>query len=229
MKAVIFDVKGKVAHFRKPDTTSTQLTYPFITPTAAKGLVGAILGIEDFVTQDKVGIQLLNPVQVVAQQMSMLGKDSGSTFNRPTTIELLVNPAYRIYYVGDEHVDLLSDFLKKGQAVYHTYLGTAYSITKPIYCDTKNEVQLITRSEIPLETFTVVPTKIIEEIHIQPGCNYSRAGGFMHLYKGERTFERSIDFIYEQEGKSIKFSLLSDISAENVNVALIGEEIVCLC
>ena len=76
MKVIIFDVKGKVAHFRRPDTTSTQLTYPFITPTAVKGLVGAILGIEDFITNDKIGIQVLNPVRAVAQQMSMLGKDS---------------------------------------------------------------------------------------------------------------------------------------------------------
>ena len=63
MKAVIFDVTGTIAHFRRPDTTATQLTYPFITPTAAKGLVGAILGITDFVTQDQLGIRLLRPVR----------------------------------------------------------------------------------------------------------------------------------------------------------------------
>ena len=71
MKTIIFDLQGEMAHFRRPDTTSTQLTYPFITPTAIKGLVGAILGIEDFVTNDKIGIQLLNPVRTIAQQMSM--------------------------------------------------------------------------------------------------------------------------------------------------------------
>jgi len=85
MKAVVFEVKGAIAHFRRPDTTATHLTYPFITPLAAKGLVGAILGITDFTTRDRVGIQLLNPVCTSAQQLSMLGKDSGNTFNRPTT------------------------------------------------------------------------------------------------------------------------------------------------
>ena len=47
MKALIFEVKGTIAHFRRPDTTATHLTYPFITPLAAKGLVGAMLGITD--------------------------------------------------------------------------------------------------------------------------------------------------------------------------------------
>ena len=63
MKGLAFDVLGTLGHFRRPDTTATQMTYPFITPTAAKGLVGAILGIEDFVTSDRVGIELLRPVR----------------------------------------------------------------------------------------------------------------------------------------------------------------------
>ena len=128
MKAVVFEVKGAIAHFRRPDTTATHLTYPFITPLAAKGLVGAILGITDFTTRDRVGIQLLNGC-TSAQQLSMLGKDSGNTFNRPTTVELLVNPAYRIYYVGDEYVDELAESLRNRRYVYHTYLGVAYAIT----------------------------------------------------------------------------------------------------
>jgi len=40
MKGLAFDIKGSIAHFRRPDTTATQMTYPFITPTAVRGLVG---------------------------------------------------------------------------------------------------------------------------------------------------------------------------------------------
>ena len=94
MKAVVFEVKGAIAHFRRPDTTATHLTYPFITPLAVKGLVGAILGITDFMTRDYVGIQLLNPVRTSAQQLSMLGKDSGNTFSAHYRGTLSC-PAYR--------------------------------------------------------------------------------------------------------------------------------------
>lgn len=228
MKVLIFDIKGKVAHFRKPDTTSTQLTYPFITPTAVKGIVGAILGIEDFVTDDNIGIQLLNPVRTVAQQMSMLGKETGATFNRPTTIELLVNPAYRIYYVGDEYVEKLIDFLKKDYAVYPTYLGCAYALTKPILCGINQEIRLLEQEEKLIETKTIVPTKMIKELKLKQNRHYCRAGGFMYKYKGNRTFEKSIDFIYELEGKSVSFLRSADTSELDTKIVSIGDETVCL-
>jgi len=226
MKTVVFEVKGTIAHFRRPDTTATHLTYPFITPLAAKGLVGAILGITDFKTRDHVGIQLLNPVRTSAQQLSMLGKDSGNTFNRPTTVELLVNPAYRIYYVGDEYVDELAESLRNRRYVYHTYLGVAYAITCPKFVRYYEKVELISNDEV-VETCSVVPINIIHELILQGNRYYSRAGGFMKEYLGGRRFEKSISFIYEKDGRSIKFRLKKDDS-EGCLVARIGDKHICL-
>lgn len=228
MKGLAFDVKGSIAHFRRPDTTATQMTYPFITPTAAKGLVGAILGIEDFVTRDKIGIELLNPVRTISQQMSMLGKDSSATFNRPTTIELLVNPGYRIYYAGEEYTEQLLYYLKAERAVYSTYLGTAYALTKPIFYRDYSEVAYT--YDFPrevLEIKTVVPTALIKEIIIQPDRYYCRAGGYIYEYLGNRTFQKSIDFLYEKDGKSITFIPERDTFLD-FSLAKFGEDFVCL-
>ena len=225
MEAVAFDVRGTVAHFRKPDTTATQLTYPFITPTAAKGLIGAILGIEDFITRDMVGIRLLTPVMTVTQQMSMLGKD-GYTFNRPTTIELIVQPHYRIYYAGEEHVSRLRSFLENGHAVYPTYLGVAYALTKPVIYKYYDRVEILHEIKEEIETKAIVPTRIIKQVKIEPGRSYCRAGGFMHIYKGGRKFEKSIDFIYEKEGKSIVFLPTED--QQDIKITKLGKEVVCL-
>jgi CRISPR-associated protein Cas5h len=227
MKAVVFDLKGKIAHFRKPDTTATQLTYPFITPTAAKGLVGAILGIEDFVTKDKIGVQLLHSVSTIVQQMSMI-KDGGSSFNRPTSIELVVKPHYRIYYVGEEHVNRLYDFLEEEHSVYPTYLGSAYALTKPALHQAYDEVRLLDQATDVIETKTIVPTRVIDQLKFEPDRYYSRAGGFMHVYKGKRTFEKSIDFIYERDGKSISFIPVKDHAFDDIDIVLLGEETVCL-
>lgn len=228
MKGVVFDVQGDLAFFRRPDTTNTQLTYPFMTPTAIKGLVGAILGIEDFVTDDRVGLSLLAPVRVVAQQLSMLGKDSGSsTFNRPTSIELVVSPAYRIYYAGHSHVEQLADYLKNEKSVYPTYLGSAFAITKPVFVDEVNEVAPI-EAEDEIESVTVVPTRFIESFKPEPGKNYSRAGGFMHRYLGNRTFERSVDFLFERSGRPIRFRPRRDIAEEDGMLCRFGEDVVCL-
>lgn len=228
MRGVVFDVRSDLAFFRRPDTTNTQLTYPFMTPTAIKGLVGAILGIEDYVTEDRVGLALLAPVRVVAQQLSMLGKDSGSsTFNRPTSIELVVSPAYRIYYAGETHIDRLADHLKNGKSVYPTYLGSAFALTKPIFVGEVNSVDPI-ETDGEIETATVVPTRFIESIVPEPGKNYSRAGGFMHRYLGNRIFERSVDYLYERSGRPIRFRPKHGISNEDGLICRFGEDIVCL-
>jgi len=228
MKGVVFDVRGDLAFFRRPDTTNTQLTYPFMTPTAIKGLVGAILGIEDFVTGDRVGLSLLAPVRVIAQQLSMLGKDtSSSTFNRPTSMELVVSPAYRIYYAGTEYVERLADHLKQGKAVYPTYLGSAFALTKPVFVCEADEVAPV-RAEDEIETATVVPTRFIESFVPEPGKNYSRAGGFLHRYLGNRTFERSVDYLYERSGRPIRFRPKRDIAEEDGLLCRFGEDIVCL-
>ena len=195
MKGLAFDIKGSIGHFRRPDTTATQMTYPFITPTAAKGLVGAVLGIEDFVTADQVGIELLSPVRTVAQQMSMLGKDAGPSFNRPPTIELLVNPAYRIYYTGEEYTERLLDFLLQERSVYTTYLGTAYALTKPVLHRVYSEVSYVLPEEKEIEMTSVVPTAVIKEISLKADRYYCRAGGYLYQYKGGRTFEKSLDFL----------------------------------
>lgn len=227
MRGLAFDLKGAIGHFRRPDTTATQMTYPFITPTAAKGLVGAILGIEDFVTTDQVGIKLLRPVRTVAQQMSMLGKDAGAAFNRPTTIELLVNPAYRIYYTGEEYTEQLLDFLIQERTVYSTYLGAAYALTKPVLYQVYPDVTRADMQEQEIELTSVVPTIMIKEILLKPDRYYCRAGGYLYQYKGGRTFEKSIDFLYEKDGKPITFIPKAD-STFNLKLARFGEDLVCL-
>jgi len=228
MEAVVFDLKSDLAHFRRPDTTSTQLTYPFISPTAVKGIAGAILGIEDFTTRDKIGIQLLHPVKTVSQQMSMLGKDSGSTFNRPTTVELVVKPFYRIYYAGDEYVRDLYRFLSKGRAVYPTYLGSAYALTKPVLQAYYEHVEPLREWSEPLRTRCVVPTRLVKEMKFEPERYYSRAGGFMLVYKGSREFEKSIDFVYERNGDAITFLPDKRQISDELQIVQIGDETVCL-
>lgn len=225
MKVIAFDVKSNIAHFRRPDTTATHLTYPFIPPTAAKGLVGAILGIEDFTTTDQVGIQLLSEVRMVSQQLSLLGKGGGNTFNRPTTIQLLVEPAYRIYYTGDEYTDKLEEMLQNQQSVYTTYLGSAFSLTTPKYVGSWDLPKSTLDKEI-YRALSVIPVSLIEELLVEDGYYYQRASGFMMEYLGKRTFNQSIDFIFEQRGAKLTFKP----KANNLDYTLVelDGELICL-
>ncbi len=227
MKGLAFDIRGSIGHFRRPDTTATQMTYSFITPTAIKGLVGAIIGIEDFVTSDKVGIKLLGPVRTVAQQMSMLGKDASSTFRRPTTIELLVNPAYRIYYTGGEYTEQLLEFLIHERAVYTTYLGVAYALTKPNLYKAFPDICYLPIEEEEVTLNSIVPTAIIKDIILKSNHYYCRAGGYLFQYKGNRTFEKSVDFLYEKDGKPISIISKKE-QLLDIKLAKFGEDLVCL-
>ena len=78
-----------------------------------------------------------------------------------------------------------------------------------------------------VETYSVVPTNLIHELILQEGRHYSRAGGFMKDYLGERRFEKSISFIYEKSGRSVKFRLKKKDS-EGCLVAWIGDKQICL-
>ena len=124
MRILVFDLKGKIAHFRRPDTTTTHASYPFITRTVLHGLLASVLGEERLVGENLIGIQILSRIKTVTQELSFLGKGwvgGGKNFNRPTSIELVVNPHYRIYYTG-EHLERLSTMIQNRQSTYHTYL-----------------------------------------------------------------------------------------------------------
>ncbi|WP_340084431.1 CRISPR-associated protein Cas5 [Siminovitchia sp. FSL H7-0308] len=224
MKVLAFDVKSSVAHFRRPDTTATQLTYPFIPPTAAKGLVGAILGIEDFTTTDKVGIELRSSVRLVSQQLSLL-HNGGSSFNRPTTIQLLVEPAYRIYYAGEQFFNELEIALKEKQFVYTTYLGSAFAITTPVYAGTW-ELNEVLDTGKTYSARSVIPVSAIKELVPKDGHYYQRASGFMKRYEGHRTFSQSIDFIFEKSGK--KMFMKPKLNQEEYQLVEIEGDLVCL-
>lgn len=204
LRLLVFDLYGKVGHFRRPDTTGTHATYPFIPRTTLQGLIASILGHERLTGENWLGIQLLRPIKTCAQEMSMLGKgwlgEARSTFNRPTSIELVVNPGYRIYYAGD-HTVKLRDMLREGRSRYHTYLGSAYCLTFPRFVDYAKAEDWKPPRGLSFECRTVVPSHIIERLYPADGVQYGRVGGMHYEYLGERRFRDTVNIIYEVNGK----------------------------
>lgn len=208
MKLLHFEVKNSLAHFRRPDTTSTHASHPFITRTALRGLLAAVMGWELFEGETWTGLELLSPPISRVQQLSMLGKGfldkAGPMFNRPTAVEFIVNPHYRIFVAG-EHTEALAEQLSANRSVYHTYLGTAYALTTP-YAVGVDDVQPIT--PVPGESWmarTVVPVHAIQELQVQPGAQYARAGGIAYEALPGRRFRGSVAVLYEKTGGSITF------------------------
>lgn len=205
-KLLVFDLKADLGHFRRPDTTATHATYPFITRTALRGLLGSILGLDHWNGEAWTGIQLLNPIATRTQQLSLLGKGyfggGKQTFNRLTSIELVIKPHYRIYYCGDRFEDL-HESLEQGLSVYHTYLGSAFAMTKPRF------VELLEAEEgqpdQTIDCLSVVPSHVVTQIEVQSGRQYMRAGGIPYRSLGGYSYEGTMNFIYERTGQPIRF------------------------
>lgn len=232
MQVLVFDLKAPLAHFRRPDTTATHVTYPFITRTALRGLLGSVLGMEEFHGEAWTGVQLCTPVKTVSQELSLLGKKflggSGDTLNRPTAIELVVKPHYRIYYTG-EHLHELTQRIRDRRSHYHTYLGSAFALTVPEYVDLFDVEPVALSDTEELDTLTVVPTHLVQQLSLTTGVQYGRAGGIHYEHLGNRRFRGGINFIYEVNGKSIRFTPKSSPDKPAVQVVRNeGDEVICL-
>lgn len=220
-KLLVFDLKADLGHFRRPDTTATHATYPFITRTALRGLLGSIVGLDHWAGEAWTGIQLLTPIVTRAQQLSLLSKHylgSGGSkptdpLNRPTSIELVINPHYRIYYCGDLF-DELHESLEQSLSVYHTYLGSAFAMTKPRFVDLLEAEER--QPDQTIDCLSVVPSHVVTQLEVQPRRQYMRAGGIPYRSLGGYSFEGTMNFIYERTGQPIRFR--PDSSAAGVEV-----------
>jgi CRISPR-associated protein Cas5h len=214
-KVLVFSIKGTLAHFRQPDTTATHATYPFPPRPTIHGLIASVLGLnfdgeagEAFLQEEHyIGLALLRPVRTVCVQMSMHGKGftggGGDSFNRLTTIELVVSPHYLIYYSGSR-LDELAGRIRTGQSVYHTYLGSAYCLTFPVFQGLYPLEEVVSDEREVLPFSCVAPQDIIREIVVEPGGNYAVARSLPYRHAGGRVFEQTINVIYETNGRDLK-------------------------
>ena len=142
--------------------------------------------------------------------MSMHGKSwvsggSEKSFHRPTAMELVVKPYYRIYYKGPLG-DILSQRLCNGQSHYHTYLGSAFCLTFPIWIRALPSVELERLNENePLTCMSVVPSAAVKRLLIQNDEEYARVGGVLWEYLGERRFQGTVSLVYEVNGGTLRF------------------------
>ena len=234
MQLLIFDLRSSIAHFRRPDTLGTHASYPFITRTALHGLVASVLGLEALPEEPLCGIRLLAPVRSVAQELSLHGKtwlgmaSQESSFSRPTSIELMVEPHYRIFYHGPLH-DELTRRVRSGKSHYHTYLGSAFCLTFPEFVAEVEATQLDPAEGEVVESASVVPSAIVGALQPQSGDEYARVGGILYQHIGDRRFRGTLNLIYEVRGRPTRFTFSDQDPAYEWRLCRVESEgVVCL-
>ena len=168
-QVLIFDIKSDFGHFRKYNTTTSPLTYPIPTRTAAVGIVGAILGIErelryndypdGFVPlqerfnkqQAHIAIKIMRPIKIINQGFNLINtKDTWYDLTKrknknPHTqinFQLLKDPYYRFYVSLEDSSSFgeLVERVKHKTPVYTPALGLAQFIAEIEFVDLKQAI-----------------------------------------------------------------------------------------
>jgi CRISPR-associated Cas5-like protein len=104
MQGLLFQISGRYAHFKKPDTNNNPLTHDFITKTALLGLVGAVLGMERDAMREKFpqwsedflyGVQINGAVKKESWSFT-LRSASNPNSKAPKPLEFLKEPDFTV-------------------------------------------------------------------------------------------------------------------------------------
>ena len=88
-KIIIFDIWGDYAHFKKPYTTTSPLTYSIPSRTALTGIIGAIMGIrKDKNNEDlnyskcNLSIRIMNPIKKTIINQNLINTKTAEKMSR---------------------------------------------------------------------------------------------------------------------------------------------------
>jgi len=136
MKILSFIIHGRFAHFCAPYTNVYRLTQPCPTKTAIMGFIGSIIGIEkddlSLYQQIQCGVEICDEYRTISMPYLTRQGFPGSSKNKEssrTSVEVIVNPKYRVYITGDDELlSKIRDLMIQQKPVFTPYLGIAQFI-----------------------------------------------------------------------------------------------------
>ncbi|HQL67292.1 MAG TPA: type I-B CRISPR-associated protein Cas5b [Caldisericia bacterium] len=229
MEVLIFDLSGKMAHFRKYYTNSSSLTYYFPPRTVIIGLIAGLIGKErdsyyEIFSKDKayVGISIKSNIKKIIQTVNYIWAEKLSDLNlskgQHTQIPLeIITPQnfddsikYRIYFYHKEKeiYERIIDAVKNKNIVYPPYLGIAEFTANIKFLDiVKPEI----KSDKKVIIDTVVNLDYLNDCKLvsKENCVYIKERMPYDFKKGRILNEPPKDFVVEIKNGKI------DIESEN--------------
>jgi CRISPR-associated protein Cas5h len=225
MELLIFDVVGRMAHFRKVYSTSTSLSYLFPPRTTVTGLIAGLLGFErnsyydEFLPNKcRIAISILSPLRKLVQPVNYLNLDeiSETTLRGlkrkdprvPTSIEFILpeppheSVIYRVFVHHEKLMDKLEKNLRQKKFAYPPSLGPAYCLAEISPCEPLRVNASFDPSQKPISVSTIIKgPKIITFPQGTRVCWESRVP--ISFSRGRKP-DRIDDYICQPEGKSIE-------------------------
>ena len=207
---LVFDVWSDIAMFRKPYTTTSQVSFAFPPPTAIAGLVSAVVGIDhgssqeaqnahfwNMVGNSRIAIGLLNPVRWFSTTINLLRfKSPNGDMNEhiQSKHQMLKGPCYRVYFQDGELYRLLKHRLERKEFVFTPCLGTAYALAEIRFVSEYQEKKV---DAGPTWVDTIVPVYDGVQIDVikSRGLHRERVPFAMN---GQRELKQTVTVIYPE-------------------------------
>ena len=225
MKVLAFDIWGDYAHYKKIYATTSAVSYCLPPKTSLYGYVGAILGLEKgnnhylsyFQNKDcLIGIQLMKPIIMQRLNINLrpclgwlpLKKDGTHENRKPTMMEFVYEPKYRIYFFhkDSELYTHLRESLSEKNAVYTPTMGLADLISNFEYVG-EFEASLIQNLGNPVPISSVIPKSQFEKFNNAALRNNKTEIIEQSMFAIEMDVERNVterdDILLERKTKPI--------------------------
>ena len=167
--ALVFDVSGEMAMFRRGYTTTSAVSFPFPPPTTIAGLVSAIVGYDngsryaayradywERMGGTRVALRVLRPGRIRSHAVKFQNTKFSSNENLQRSIinhQFLFDASYRVYVEGPVEEDL-EPMLAEGRCVYPPCLGVAYA---PAIVDYVGRMDFVATTDRPERIHSVLP------------------------------------------------------------------------
>lgn len=231
---IIFDIKGKFAHFRKFYSNSTSLSYDFPPRTTLEGIIGSILGY-DFnsyydalnfkhaiiavSTQSKIRkyIGTVNYMKIVDSN-SFYKNLSKSGYNYTQIPYEMIIPdnflnqiVYRVFFHSTQEImEELSERIKNNRPVFPVSMGTANMIGSIDYISDAKFKKISTEDFIAVKIPT--PIKYIKKVKLE---NNNLKKDIIPVTFDSNRYSKTCEYVYDVSNNYYKIS--TDKSVLQIN------------
>jgi CRISPR-associated protein Cas5h len=244
-KALVFDVWGDYAHFRRFYSTTSPLSFPVPPRTALCGLIGAMIGLDkednDYLKyfsleSAHIALRLLNPIKktIIAENLIDTKTAHGPGMNLISNrtqirFEFLKDQRYRIYFHCSPQEENLYQKLKSNlhqhKTKYTPCLGLSENIANFKF-EGEFEIKYFSPSNHYIPINTLIP---LQKTASDNGISFESEGEYFSIrvpveLSTERIVTKYSDIVFDRNGRPIKARLIepyvnitySDGRSENI-------------
>ncbi|MGY4113196.1 CRISPR-associated Cas5h family protein [Aeribacillus composti] len=231
MKILIFDLIGKMGHFRKIDTNSSSLSYSFPPRTTIVGILAGILGMERdsyyevfSPNQCQIALSVRTPIRKVMQTVNYMFVKSKAHLNNSgghtqIPLELVLpggeeaNVRYRIYFSHSDRsiYESVRGRIQSSRYVYPPYLGLSELLGQLNWVAEAEGTVMESRDAVPIHSVVRIPNLRERSIQFSKETRFLKE--FMtRQFTNERMIQETDYYLFEQSRQFIAIPAVPYVS-----------------